>query len=84
MLQSDFQKFAAAGAVERVVLSSNDGDEWEIWAYGSDAVNAYGNVVHGTRARDGARRYKSLDRAVAAIQGWGYKGIIEVERQFLP
>lgn len=52
---------------------------WEIYAYGTKAVSAFGNCLKNSSREGGIKSYTSLDRAYSAVKNLGYKGRYEID-----
>jgi len=82
MLQSDFERFAAANAVSSVVLYQGlDSSGWEVFAYGHpdhDALAGWVNRLQVVKGKS-PKTYTSLDRAFSAIRAMGYHGPLTID-----
>lgn len=90
MKQSELVKLIEGGQVGCVVffnwrVEKGDnpilGPDWQVWCWGVDgdntALEPFGNRLDTERGTP--KTYTSLDRALVALRGLGWKGVCEID-----
>ena len=80
MKQQELKKLINAGLVGSLSLINQDGHTWQVWASGIDddaLLRAYG--LNLKTERGDIKTYTSVDRALVALRGLGWKGDVKIQ-----